>query len=62
MNHYFAMGGYAVFIWPAYGGAAILMAGILILSWRTMRRREQLVEILRARRRKDLAEEMEAPS
>jgi len=62
MSHYFAMGGYGAFIWPAYGGAAILMAGILIMSWRSMRRREELVETLRARRRGDREDRTEAPS
>jgi heme exporter protein D len=62
MSHYFAMGGYGAFIWPAYGAAAILMAGILIMSWRSMRRREELVETLRARRRGDREDRTEAPS
>jgi heme exporter protein D len=40
MSEFIAMGGYGAFIWPAYGVAAILMAGVLILSWKGMRRRE----------------------
>jgi heme exporter protein D len=32
--------GYAVFIWTAYGVAALLLAGLLIASLRGLRRRE----------------------
>lgn len=56
------MGGYGAFIWPAYGAAAILMVGVLILSWKSMRQREALVKTLRAGRRKERTEVKEAPS
>jgi heme exporter protein D len=62
MSEFIAMGGYGAFIWPAYGVAAILMAGVLILSWKGMRRREALVESLRAGRRKDRDDVPETPS
>ena len=62
MSEFFAMGGYGGFIWPAYGVAAILMAGVLILSWKDMRRREAQVELLRAGRRKDRKAVPETPS
>jgi heme exporter protein D len=52
MNEFIEMGGYGAFIWPAYGAAALLMAGVTILSWKSMRQREALVESLRASRRK----------
>lgn len=51
MAEFFGMGGYGAFIWPAYGVAAALMAALLVLSWRSMRQREALVESLRASRR-----------
>lgn len=51
MSEFLAMGGYGAFIWPAYGAAAILMVGVLVLSWRSMRQREALVSSLRASRR-----------
>lgn len=51
MSEFLAMGGYGAFIWPAYAAAVILMAGILLLSWRKMRQREALVESLRDARR-----------
>jgi heme exporter protein D len=59
MNGFFAMGGYGAFIWPAYGAAALLMAGLLILSWKSMRLREALVESLRAGRRQERGDVME---
>lgn len=62
MSEFFAMGGYSAFIWPAYGAAAILLAGVLILSWRSMRQREALLESLRAGRRKEREVATEAPS
>ena len=51
MSEFLEMGGYGAFIWPAYGAAAILMAGVLIQSWKSMRQREALVQSLRASRR-----------
>ncbi len=44
------MGGHAAFIWPAYIAAAVLLTGLLVLSFRAMRQREQLVRSLRASR------------
>jgi len=62
VSEFLEMGGYGAFIWPAYGAGAILMAGLLILSWKSMRQREALVESLRASRRKELEEVTEATS
>ena len=42
---FFAMGGYAVYVWPAY---IISMAALIILgvaSWRALKRNERLVEL-----------------
>ena len=41
------MGGYAAFIWPSYGIAALVLIGLLIDSWAGARRRE--AEVLRLR-------------
>jgi heme exporter protein D len=30
---FFAMGGYAVFVWPAYGLAFAVLGGIALHSW-----------------------------
>ena len=56
------MGGHAAFIWPAYGAAAILLSGLLAVSWRGMRRREALVESLRAGRRPEPHDTVERAS
>jgi heme exporter protein D len=34
------MGGYAAYIWPAYGVAAIVLIGLLLVSLRGLRARE----------------------
>ena len=38
---YFAMGGYAGFVWPAYALAFATLAAMLILSWRRLRAAEK---------------------
>jgi heme exporter protein D len=35
-SDYFAMGGYAAFIWPSYGVAAVLLAALFLLSARRL--------------------------
>jgi heme exporter protein CcmD len=32
-----AMGGYAVFVWPAYAVAFVILGGIAVQSWRRYR-------------------------
>jgi len=52
---YLAMGGYAAYIWPALAVAPVVMIGQLVLTLRTLRRREAAqaeLEALRQRRRK----------
>lgn len=34
---YFAMGGYAAFVWPAYAVAAVVLGGLALHSWRRYR-------------------------
>jgi heme exporter protein CcmD len=36
MSQYFAMGGYAVFIWPCYALAVVLLVGALVLAARRL--------------------------
>jgi heme exporter protein D len=38
---YFAMGGYAAFVWPAYGVAAAVLGGLSLHSWRRYRTSQQ---------------------
>jgi heme exporter protein D len=47
---YFAMGGYAGYVWPAFAVAALVMIGQLVLSLRGLRRREAAVAALEASR------------
>ena len=36
--HWFEMGGYAGFVWPAYALTAIVLGGLTLASWRRHRR------------------------
>jgi heme exporter protein D len=44
VNEYFAMGGYAVFIWPSYGVAALLLVALLLLSTRRLKAAERALD------------------
>jgi len=44
MSEYFAMGGYAAFIWPSYGVAALLLAALFLLSARRLKSAEQTLD------------------
>ena len=37
LTAYFAMGGYAGFVWPAYAITAVVLGGLAIHSWRRYR-------------------------
>jgi heme exporter protein D len=37
LGRYLAMGGYAVFVWPAYGTALAVLGGMAWYSWRSYR-------------------------
>lgn len=41
IEHWLAMGGYAVFVWPAYGVAAAVLGGIAFASWRRYQKSER---------------------
>ena len=51
LSEFFAMGGYAPFIWPAYLIAAIILVTLLGLSIRDLKRNENTLKLLRAERR-----------
>ena len=40
MTHFLEMGGYARFVWPAFGLAALLLVGMLVQSLRAYRQRQ----------------------
>jgi heme exporter protein D len=53
MADYLAMGGYAVFVWPAYGVTLLALVGLLYTSLRSLRaaeRRASLFDAARPRR------------
>jgi heme exporter protein D len=37
ISAYFAMGGYAVYVWPAYSLTAMVLGGLAFYSWRGFR-------------------------
>jgi heme exporter protein D len=41
-----AMGGYAGFVWPAYGVAFAVLAGLALVSWRRYRESTVILERL----------------
>ena len=41
---YLAMGGYAVFVWPAYGLTLAVLGSLALSSWRRYRRSLRLLE------------------
>lgn len=47
LSDFFEMGGYAAYVWPAYGFAALVLIALLAQSWRRAWRRD--AELERAR-------------
>ncbi len=45
MSDFWNMGGYAAFVWPAYGISVIALVTLGIVSWRAMRRAEHLAAL-----------------
>ena len=55
MAEFFAMGGYAVYIWTAYGAAVAVLVGLVVATLarrRSSRRSLEALEQLRGRRRR----------
>ena len=52
---FFEMGGYATYVWPAFGAAAVIMVALLVLSIRSMRAREAALRALEATARQQRA-------
>jgi heme exporter protein D len=48
LTEFFAMGGYAAYVWPAYGFAALVLIVLLVQSWRGARRRMAELEQVRS--------------
>lgn len=51
IGHFFAMGGYARFVWPAYATAVIVMGGLLAESLSTYRKRQRELRAAEKQRR-----------
>jgi heme exporter protein D len=47
VGEFFAMGGYAAYVWPAFGFAGAALLGLGWQSWRAARRREAELAQLR---------------
>ncbi|MEI7608064.1 MAG: heme exporter protein CcmD [Rhodospirillaceae bacterium] len=48
MADYFAMGGYAAYVWPAYAVTVVMLVGTLVATLAGLRRREAMVKALEA--------------
>ena len=46
VGRYLAMGGYAAFVWPAYGVALAVLGGLAWQSWRRYRASNDMLEQL----------------
>jgi heme exporter protein D len=46
MNSFFAMGGYAAFIWPAYGISALALIATIWQSWAAWRTAKKKLDAL----------------
>ena len=44
MSTFWQMGGYAAFVWPAYGISLIALLALGIVSWRSMARAERFAQ------------------
>jgi heme exporter protein D len=43
LAEFFAMSGYAGFVWPAYGIAALVLVGLLVASMRQLRQAREML-------------------
>ncbi len=50
MTQFRAMGGYAQFVWPAYGIAVLVLGGMALQSYRAWRRQQTLWSTIGATR------------
>jgi heme exporter protein D len=47
LSEFLAMGGYAAYVWPAFGFALVVLLGLLVQSGHAARQREAELEQLR---------------
>lgn len=48
LGEFFHMGGYAAYVWPAYGAAAAVLVGLLVESLSRLHRAERRLAALEA--------------
>jgi len=51
LGHFFAMGGYARFVWPAFGLAVIVLGGLAVESLVTYKKRQRELAAAEKQRR-----------
>jgi heme exporter protein D len=47
---FWEMGGYAAYVWPAFGATAVILIALLVISVRTLRARERTLGTLETAR------------
>jgi heme exporter protein D len=66
LSEFLAMGGYAAYVWSAFGFALVVLLGLLGQSWRAAHQREaelaQLRELVRAGRASPARAQARAPA
>lgn len=50
MSEFFNMGGYAAYVWPAYGVATLVLLGLLAATWKGLRNAEATLKALESAR------------
>lgn len=50
MNDFLHMGGYAAYVWPAYGIATLVLLGLLVATWKGLRNAEATLKALESAR------------
>ena len=50
MTEFLHMGGYAAYVWPAYGIATIVLLGLLVATWKGLRNAEATLKALESAR------------
>lgn len=48
MAEFFAMGGYAAFVWPSFAATGVVMAIILIASLRDLKQNQKTLDALKS--------------
>ncbi|MFP6745605.1 MAG: heme exporter protein CcmD [Alphaproteobacteria bacterium] len=61
MTEFFAMGGYAAYVWPALAVTAVVMAGLYIQSHRALHADEAELDALQQARAEAETEESHGP-